>query len=80
MKKILIKRKYPQCLVDNIEKEKQINIYTLRETKRKKVIPYISTFNPTNTEIYTCIQTKSTSPIKGQTNEKPITKISNQKK
>ena len=55
----LEQRKYPKSLIQNgINMAKEIDIKELRKVKTKEektVIPYVSTFNPQNNEIYNII-------------------------
>ena len=57
LKKILHDRQYPESLIENgIERAKSINIEELRTTKdvseNVSVLPFISTHNPRNVEVY----------------------------
>ena len=57
LKTYLLKQKYPPALIkDSIRKVKALNRKDLLKTKETKhdnnLIPYVTTFNPHNTEVF----------------------------
>ena len=61
LKQFLLNRNYPEQIIDNgIQKAKSIGKDKLRQQKQhseeKEVIPFISTFNPKNPDVFTLIQ------------------------